>query len=104
MDVAFIQHAENDVDDHQRCADQRRRAGEGTLERLGVALEGGNDRAREADVLCCPVGGGPWPDPEATPAGWDRLPMYSCRPGRSVGTMLLTHSGPRAPQRVAKGL
>ena len=53
VDEAFIEHAEDDVDDHQRGRDQRRRARERSLERLGVALERRDDlraacRARRA--------------------------------------------------------
>ena len=50
MDEALIQHAENDVDDDQRRADQCRRARKRGLKRLRVALERPNDRRRHADL------------------------------------------------------
>ena len=50
MDEALVEHAEDDVDDDQRRADQRRLAAQRSLERLRVALEGRDDRGRHADV------------------------------------------------------
>ena len=40
MDVALVEHAEDEVDDDQRGQDQQRHGGERLLERLRVALEG----------------------------------------------------------------
>ena len=50
MDEALVEHAEDDVDDDERRGDQRRLARQRRLERLGVALEGGDDRGRHADL------------------------------------------------------
>ena len=50
VDEAFIEDAEDDVDDDQRGADQRRLAAQRGLERLRVALEGRDDRGRHADL------------------------------------------------------
>ena len=51
MHEALIQHAENDVDRHQRREDQPRLAGQRTLERLGRALEVADDGGRHADFV-----------------------------------------------------
>ena len=45
---ALIEHAENDVDHHQRCRDQDRRARQRGLERLRIALKAGRERGRLA--------------------------------------------------------
>ena len=50
VDEAFVEHAEDDVDDDQRGRDQRRLAAQRGLESLRVALEGRDDRRRHADL------------------------------------------------------
>ena len=45
MDVALVEHAEDDIDDHQRRDDQDRLARERGLERLRVALEAADQRS-----------------------------------------------------------
>src|SRR6266404_2274729 len=49
MDVALVQHAEDDVDDDERGRDQIRLAGQRRLEGLGVALEASTERGRHVE-------------------------------------------------------
>ena len=49
MNEAFVENAEDDVDDDQRRADQSRFAAQRGLERLRVALEGRDDGVGHAD-------------------------------------------------------
>ena len=49
VDVALVEHAEDDVDDQQRRQDQKRRGLQRGLEGLRGALEGAGDRVRHAD-------------------------------------------------------
>src|SRR5579862_585386 len=51
MDVALVQYAENDVDDHQRSGDQYRFIRQRGLERLRIALEGADHGRRHAEVV-----------------------------------------------------
>ncbi len=50
MDIALVQHAEDDVDDDERCRDQIRLAGQRRLEGLGVALEASTERRRHVEL------------------------------------------------------
>ena len=50
MDIALIEHAENDVDGDQRRTNQHRLAAQRTLECLCIALKGAYDGARHADL------------------------------------------------------
>ncbi len=51
MDVAFVEHAENDVDDDKRGRDQHRLVRQCGLEGLRIALEAGDQRGRHADFI-----------------------------------------------------
>ena len=51
MDVAFVEHAQHDIDRHQRGQNQQRLIRQGVLERLRGALKTGLDAGRKADLL-----------------------------------------------------
>ncbi len=51
MDQAFVEHAEDEIDDEQRCGYQDRRALQRCAERLGVALKAGLQRERGVQLF-----------------------------------------------------
>ena len=51
MDEALIQHAQHDVDGDDRRQYQQQLIRQGRRQRLGRALEGGNEAFRQMDVL-----------------------------------------------------
>ncbi len=51
VDVALVEHAQDDVDDNQRAEDEQRLALQGRLERLRGALERAVHRRRHPHVL-----------------------------------------------------
>ena len=51
MDGALVEHAEDDVDGHERGGDEQRLAGERGEKGVGVALEGGDQRLRLSALL-----------------------------------------------------
>ena len=51
MDVAFVQHAQHDVDRHQRGQNQHRLVGQRCLKRLRRALKRGLNAGRHADFV-----------------------------------------------------
>ena len=55
VDVALVEHAEHDVDRHQRGQDQQRLVGQRVLKRLRGALEARLDARREADLAARPA-------------------------------------------------
>ncbi len=59
MDIALVEHAQDDIDRDQRGGDQDRLVGQGLLEDLGRALEAAMHRRRQAQmgdrlsISCC---------------------------------------------------
>ena len=51
VDVAFVEHAQHDVDGDERGEDQQRLVGERALKGGGGSLEAGIDAGRQADAL-----------------------------------------------------
>ena len=51
VDHAFVEHAEDEIDDEERRGDQERRARQRRLEGLGVALEARGQRKRLAELV-----------------------------------------------------
>ena len=51
VNEAFVENAEDDVDDDERRRDEDRLAGQRRDERIGIALEAGRQRGRLAELL-----------------------------------------------------